>query len=181
MTLEQQQKNLSAFLNLIGYAEGAAYNTLFGGTTFSDYSKHPNKVITVGKLKSTAAGKYQILYKTYLSAKKALNLSGFTPAEQDKIAVYLIKQQGAYNDVLNGRFETAVKKCSDVWASLPFNGKSYYAGQTSRPYNALLNKYLTFGGVNSTTPNTNNDTDNKALIASATVIGVLFALYYIIS
>jgi lysozyme len=68
-TSTKAQKNLRAFLIMIQYAEGTfgkdAYNKLFGGGLFTDFTRHPNTVISKWGIKSTAAGAYQILFGTW--------------------------------------------------------------------------------------------------------------------
>lgn len=72
-------KQMTAFLGTLGVSEGTStskytknngYDVIVNGIggepkTFTDYSKHPNVLVTVNSkgLKSTAAGRYQILYK----------------------------------------------------------------------------------------------------------------------
>ena len=111
--------NQTAFLSMIGWSEGADYNTLYGGGNFDDYSTHPNQSITAGGYTSTAAGKYQILYNTWTYLAQELGLSDFSPATQDAMAVQLIKQKGAYTLMLNGQFADAVALLGKTWASLP--------------------------------------------------------------
>lgn len=115
--------NVQAFLTLIRTGEGTTgangYRTLFGGGTFSDYSRHPNIAVTRGALTSTAAGAYQILYRTWLEISASYGLVDFTPGSQDVAAVALIKRRGALADVLAGRFDAAIAKCAKEWASLP--------------------------------------------------------------
>lgn len=119
-------KNLQAFLMLITKTEGTdkqgtPYNEIFGYDNFYDFSKHPQIRRTFFNPKtkkndfSTAAGRYQINYPTY----KMLGMTSFTPEAQDAGAIKLIKQNGAYGDVISGRFETAINKTNKVWASLP--------------------------------------------------------------
>ncbi|MBP8102105.1 MAG: hypothetical protein KAY54_09495, partial [Burkholderiaceae bacterium] len=57
--------------------------------------------------------------KTWNECRDVLNLRGFTPAEQDLAAVFLIQRRGALDDVLEGRIEDAIAKCGREWASLP--------------------------------------------------------------
>ena len=84
--------NLSAFRDMIAVSEGTAnkgdngYNVLVGGGLFSDYSTHPNQLITLNSagLKSTAAGRYQILHGTWVSLCSKLGVSDFSPATQDQ-------------------------------------------------------------------------------------------------
>jgi lysozyme len=115
--------NVRAFLAMIRRGEGTSgangYRTLYGGSLFSDYSRHPNTAITAGGITSTAAGAYQILYRTWIEIAAAYGLTDFTPDSQDVAAVALIKRRGALADVLAGRWQTAIAKCAKEWASLP--------------------------------------------------------------
>ena len=130
-------------MNLITYCEGTdkqgtPYSELFGYDNFTDFSKHPNIKVTKNGYTSTAAGRYQILYRTYLS----LGGGSFRPVDQDNMAIALIKRRGAYQNVLKGEFETAIKKCATEWASLP--GSPY--GQPTVKLStamAFLNKPVT--------------------------------------
>ena len=136
--------NLKKFLDLIAWSEGTlgrgddGYNVIVGGGLFTDYSAHPNKLVQVKPgLKSTAAGRYQILKRYADAYTKMLKLPDFGPDSQDKIAIQMIKEQRAYDDVLAGRIEVAIKKCSNIWASLP--GNNY--NQPQHSMTALLNKF----------------------------------------
>ena len=112
--------NVSKFLNFIGNAEGADYNTVVGGGSFSDYNKHPGVVgTTTSEGPSTAAGKYQITQSTYKTYADKLGITDFSPESQDKIALELIKDKGALKDVESGNYNSAIKKLGSVWASLP--------------------------------------------------------------
>jgi lysozyme len=138
--------NLKAFLTMIQYAEGTygqnAYRTLYGGQLFRSYKAHPNIVITKSGIASTAAGAYQILYRTWASVQGALQLPDFSPASQNRAAIELIRRRGALQDVLAGRFSEAVEKCKKEWASLP--GAGY--GQRERSLALLNDVYKSAGG-----------------------------------
>lgn len=114
--------NVRAFLMMIRIGEGTAgadgYTKFFGGSHFSDLSKHPNVAHTGGGYTSTAAGAYQFLYSTWQQIAAQYGLPDFSPASQDIGAVALIKQQGALADVMAGRIATAIRKCNRIWASL---------------------------------------------------------------
>ncbi|MEW6339602.1 MAG: glycoside hydrolase family 104 protein [Pseudomonadota bacterium] len=114
--------NVRAFLAMIRVGEGTAgpdgYTKFFGGSHFSDLSKHPNVAHTGGGYTSTAAGAYQFLYSTWQQLAAQYGLTDFSPASQDIGAVALIKQQGALADVMAGRIATAIRKCNRIWASL---------------------------------------------------------------
>lgn len=115
-----QNPNVRQFLNLIGDAEGANYDTIVGGGTMSDFAAHPNKVgLVTANGPSTAAGRYQIVNSTYQPYAKKLGVSDFSPLTQDKIALALIADNGALPDVLSGNYQKAVSKLGGTWASLP--------------------------------------------------------------
>lgn len=112
--------NLAKFLNFLGKAEGANYNTIVGGSSFSDFSQHPNVVgLRTKEGPSTAAGRYQITKTTYNDIAPALGITDFSQNSQDLIATELIRRKNALGDVVNGNFDEAVKKLGGVWASLP--------------------------------------------------------------
>lgn len=115
-----QNPNVRQFLDLIGNAEGANYDTIVGGGTMSDFTAHPNKVgLVTADGPSTAAGRYQIVNSTYQPYAKKLGINDFSPISQDKIALALIADNGALPDVLNGNYQKAVSKLGGTWASLP--------------------------------------------------------------
>lgn len=140
-------KNVIAFLKTIRIGEGTSgpdgYRTLFGGGVFSSFSDHPNQKIRAGGYVSTAAGAYQFLYSTWKECQLALQLSDFSPSNQDLAAVYLINRRGALQDVIDGRFDRAVEKCNQEWASLP--GSPY--GQPTENLATIRNKFKEFGGT----------------------------------
>jgi muramidase (phage lysozyme) len=113
--------NVKKFLEYTSKAEDADYNTIVGGKVFTDYSKHPGIVgiTTKSEGKSTAAGRYQITETTYKDVAPKLNITDFKPESQDAIALELIKQNNALDDVKSGRFDKAINKLGKVWASFP--------------------------------------------------------------
>jgi muramidase (phage lysozyme) len=120
IALKGINENVTKFLMLITHTEGTdlhgiPYNTLFAHRHFTDLSKHPNIKVPYGNTFSTAAGRYQILYKTSLNLK----MKGFSPEEQDQAAIDLIKGRKAYADIISGDWEAAINKCNKEWASLP--------------------------------------------------------------
>ena len=139
-------ENLKAFLTMIQYAEGTygqnAYRMLYGGKLFGDYSVHPNTAVTKGGVTSTAAGAYQILYRTWQSVQPVLALPDFSPTSQDRAAIELVRRRGALEDVMAGRFGDALYKCRKEWASLP--GAGY--GQGERSWDYLVQVYQNAGG-----------------------------------
>lgn len=145
-----EQKNVSAFLHTIRVAEGTAgangYSMLVGGGQFSSFADHPRMLVTINsrgqEIKSSAAGAYQILRRTWDEVRAKLGLPDFSPASQDRAAVELIKRRGALADVRAGRFADAIDKCKKEWASLP--GAGY--GQPEKTVAALFSAYINAGG-----------------------------------
>jgi len=139
---------IKAFLNLIARAEGTynkgdnGYNVIFGGSTFSGYTVHPNKCIKFRNTCSTAAGRYQFLKRTWDGLKSSIGLPDFSPASQDLAAIQLISQEGAINDIINGNIQTAINKVRNIWASFP--GAGY--GQGERSMSEMLTWYNTYLG-----------------------------------
>lgn len=117
---DDQRKNVKTMLDIIAASEGANYNTIVGGSKTDDLSQHPNKVgLVTGDGPSTAAGRYQITNTTWKGVQKKLGLTDFSPESQDKAAVELLKQRGAWDDVLKGDYHSAIGKLGNEWVSLP--------------------------------------------------------------
>ena len=133
--------NVDAFLAMIAHSEGTAnigdrgYNCIVGSTPqkpnlFASYADHPRVKVQVRPgLVSTAAGRYQILSRYFDAYKAQLHLPDFSPASQDAIALQMIREQQAYADVVAGRFDVAVAKCANIWASLPGAGYGQHENQ----------------------------------------------------
>lgn len=149
--------NVLAFLDALAWSEGTStskhtkddgYDVVVGGidspNTFSSYRGHPAVLVTVNRkgLKSTAAGRYQLLLRYYRAYKLTLNLPDFSPVSQDKVAIRQIKEQGALLDVIAGRIDLAVDKCRNIWASLP--GAGY--GQREHSLDDFIAHYIAAGG-----------------------------------
>ena len=141
----QGNPKVKDFLDLLAKAEGTygkgdgGYNIAFGGAADVGYDAHPQKLHNFTQTdgtpnKTTAAGRYQILDKTYQGLQKQLGTTDFSPQTQDKMAIELIRQQGALDNVLAGDYEGAINKLGNIWASLP---SSNYA-QPKRSMEELL-------------------------------------------
>lgn len=145
---------LRAFLDMLAYSEGTdngrqptnnhGYDVIVGGKLFYDYSKHPGVYVKLNhRLTSSAAGRYQILEKFAKHYMKQLRLPDFGPDSQDKIAIQLIKECKALDDIYAGRIHSAVYKCRSRWASLP--GAGY--GQHEQKIEKLIAVFKDAGGV----------------------------------
>lgn len=127
------------------YGKERGYNVLVGGTLFVGYADHPRVSVSLPSLgiRSTAAGRYQVLARYFDAYKKQLSLPDFSPASQDAIALQQIKERGALKDVDAGNIRTAILKCKNIWASFP--GSGY--GQHENALDPLLAFYLKQGGM----------------------------------
>jgi len=143
--------NLQAFLDVIATSEGTinvgddGYNVLVGGGLFSSYADHPRVSVYLAHLgiHSTAAGRYQILEHYYDTYKVQLDLPDFDHESQDKIALQMIHECKATDDIVSGNFDEAVKKCCSRWASFP--GANY--GQHENKIETLRDVYVKSGGA----------------------------------
>lgn len=147
--------NLVAFLDTLAYSEGTdkpgqptkdrGYDVLVGGGLFTGYADHPRKLIDLPRLgiKSTAAGRYQILARYFDVYKAQLKLPDFSPHSQDLIAIQLIRECKALDDIDAGRIADALGKCKSRWASLP--GAGY--GQHEHKLDTLIAVFKRRGGI----------------------------------
>ncbi|AQW29027.1 glycoside hydrolase family protein [Ralstonia syzygii subsp. celebesensis] len=147
-------QNLAAYLDMLSFSEGTdngrqptrdhGYDVLVGGGLFTGYADHPRILVDLPRLgiKSTAAGRYQLLARYYDVYKRQLGLADFGPAAQDAIAVQQIRERGALADIKAGRLADAIAKCRNIWASLP--GAGY--GQHEQKIEQLRAQYLLCGG-----------------------------------
>lgn len=116
-----RQSNTKKFLHALSKAEGADYDTIVGyKSKITDYSRHPQIIGLVTKEgPSTAAGKYQITGTTFKEFAPKAGVTDFSPESQDKLALAIIEQEGALEDIQSGNFRAAVGKLGGRWASLP--------------------------------------------------------------
>lgn len=126
---------IQAFLDTIAWAEGADYNTLVGGGTFHDFSKHPDRYHAPSN--SDAAGKYQFLNPTWKQYANKLGLPDFSPASQDRAAIAILEENGVPTLLAAGRVDEAFCAVGSVWASLPCNNH----GQPQKTARELRQKY----------------------------------------
>ena len=143
--------NRKAFLDALAKSEDTwghgdeGYDVLVGGKFFDSYEDHPRIAVDLPNLgiKSTAAGRYQILDHIFDFYKKSLGLKDFGKDSQDAIALQLIKEVHALEDIDAGRIKEAIEKCASRWASLP--GANY--GQHEHKFNFLITAFKESGGV----------------------------------
>lgn len=143
-----------AFLDLIAWSEGTStikasddgYNVIVGGDLFDDYSDHPRVLVDIPAygVKSSAAGRYQILERYWDHYSKQLGLRDFSPKNQDAYAMNMFREVRAVDDIKEGRTEQAIRKCASRWASFPDAGYSQREVAMTEmldKYNMLLSQY----------------------------------------
>lgn len=147
-------RNVQAFLDMLAVSEGTddgrqptkedGYDVLVGGKLFTSYADHPNVLVKLSPtLSSTAAGRYQILYRYWPHYKGLLNLPDFGPLSQDRYAIRQLKERRAIADIQAGRFDEAVAKVRNIWASLPGAGYNQHEQSIER----LRAAYVRAGGT----------------------------------
>lgn len=143
-------QNQMAWLDMIAMSEGTygrgdnGYNVLVGGGLFDNgYADHPRELIHVGgSLYSTAAGRYQIIAKTWDGVRQSIGAPDFSPAWQDAAGLELTRQRGALADVDAGNIASAIAKCNREWAS--FAGSPY--GQGTHDLGTMISWFQNAGG-----------------------------------
>lgn len=106
---------------------------------FIDFAKHP-----YDGLKTTqggyAAGAPQFIPTTWGELKAKYGFTDFSPPNQDLGYVGCLVKRDALDDVIAGRFDTAVQKCLQEWSSLP-NAAESNANWTMEKARALYQKH----------------------------------------
>lgn len=128
--------NVVAFLDTIAQSEiGAAllaasddgYDVIVGSTAakpvlFPSYADHPRVRVQLGKIVSTAAGRYQFLGSTWDALARKLELPDFSPESQDRGCIQLLRECGALACLQAGMIPDAIRHAAPIWASLPGAG-----------------------------------------------------------
>ena len=121
--------------------ENHGYDVIIGGEFITDYPITRKFVTLNPKLKSTGAGRYQLLSRGCQC--KQLGLKDFSPKSQDAVALQQIKERGALPMIDRGDIRQAIDRCSNIWASLAL-GAGY--GQPGA-YDSLIAKFKEAGGT----------------------------------
>ena len=96
-----------AFLDMLAWSEGTdngrqktrnhGCDVIVGESHLLDYSDHPRKLVTLNpKLKSTGAGRYQLLSCWWTSTVRFHFGKDFSPKSQDAVALQQIKERALY-------------------------------------------------------------------------------------
>ena len=142
-----------AFLDMLAWSEGIdngrqktrnhGYDVIVGGELFTDYSDHPRKLVTLNpKLKSTGAGRHQLLFPLVDAYRKQLGLKDFSPKVRTLWHCSRLRS-GALPMIDRGDIRQAIDRCSNIWASLP--GAGY--GQFEHKADSLIAKFKEAGGT----------------------------------
>ena len=120
------------------------YDVIVGGELFTDYSDHPRKLVTLNpKLKSTGAGRYQLLSRWWDAYRKQLGLKDFSPKSRTLWHCSRLRSVALYPMIDRGDIRQAIDRCSNIWASLP--GAGY--GQFEHKADSLIAKFKAGGTV----------------------------------
>lgn len=135
-------------------ASDDGYDILVGSTPwnvmlFHGYEQHPNKLQKlrmrdpstneIVTIHSTAAGRYQQIFRTWAGVASQLKLPDFSPLSQDRACIKLLMDCGAFTLFQLGRAEQAIEKARRTWASLP--GAGY--GQPEHSLAKVLGWFIT--------------------------------------
>jgi len=118
----------------------AAYTMVNGRPPFTDFSKHPYE-----GLKTTeggrAAGASQFIPTTWGELQEEYGFPDFSPDSQDLGYVGCLVKRHALDDVIEGRFWEALRKCHAEWPSLPGGIEQNQTAERCR------DTYLQYGGT----------------------------------
>jgi muramidase (phage lysozyme) len=141
-----------AFLDMLAVSEigkpllavsDDGYNVIVGSThrkphLFASYSDHPQVFVTLSPtLRSSAAGRYQFLARTWDALAREHGYTDFSPENQDRGALQLVRERKALDYVRRGSVVKAIELCAPIWASLP--GAGY--GQHEHKLETLISAY----------------------------------------
>jgi len=143
--------NVCAFLDMLAVSEIGArmlamtddgYDVIVGSTPqhpslMKSYADHPRQLVRLPALgiKSTAAGRYQFIERTWDGLAKSLGFApramNFEPQSQDRACIELLRQIKAYPQIAGGNIEGAIRIANGTWASLPGAGFGQHENRMS--------------------------------------------------
>ena len=141
MAVIKTHPNVAAFLDTLAFSEGTATHPLTKNNGYDvivtgiDGKPEVLPTIAITRLpvgarrrSSIVAGKIHGIralpaaLPVLAALQKQLALPDFSPASQDRLAIQLIRERGALEDLQQGRIERAISRCRNIWASLPGPG-----------------------------------------------------------
>ena len=143
-----------AFLDMLAWSEGTdngrqktrnhGYDVIVGGELFTDYSDHPRKLNTLNpKLKSTGAGRYQLLSRWWMPTASSLAWKTSLRKVRTLWHCSRLRSVALYLWLIVVDIRQAIDRCSNIWASLP--GAGY--GQFEHKADSLIAKFKEAGGT----------------------------------
>ena len=118
--INNQRKGVPRYAGVVGGTDNGRQKTrnhgydVIMGDYFTDYSDHPRKLVTLNpKLKSTGAGRHQLLSRWWDAYRKQL-VQDFSPKSQDAVALQQIKERGALPMIDRGDIRQAIDRCSNI-------------------------------------------------------------------
>lgn len=130
-----QDPRVQRFLEYINLYEGSPKeNQTVGYHKFDDLSKHPNRRVKFNKRgdKSTAAGAYQLINRTWQDQAKKQGLEDFSLENQKRAAIGVLKETGALDALMKGDIDKAKQRAARAWASIPGSTIGESTGQTPK-------------------------------------------------
>jgi len=139
-----EDPRVQRFLDYINVYEGSPKeNQTVGYHRFDDLSKHPNRRVKFNKRgdKSTAAGAYQLINRTWQDQAKKQGLEDFSLENQKRAAIGVLKETGALDALMQGNIDKAKQRAARAWASIPGSTIGEATGQRAR-FNPRAEKIL---------------------------------------
>ena len=152
--------SVANFLDLVAWSElgkdlgpdngyGVIVTGVDGPNSFTDYSDHPfappfhREPIQFAwpdspEHRSTASGRYQIIYPTWVRLKSKLSLKDFSPPNQDLAGQELLRERGAIPLIEAGDIQGAIAAVHGEWESFP---DGVVQGDGPHSMDALLDQY----------------------------------------
>lgn len=130
-----EDPRVQRFLDYINMYEGSPQpNQMVGYRRFDDLSQHPNKRVKFNERgdKSTAAGAYQLINRTWQDQAKKQGLTDFSLENQKRAAVGVLKETGALDALMKGDVEKAKQRAARAWASIPGSTIGAATGQSAK-------------------------------------------------
>ena len=142
--VEINNQRKEAFLDMLAWSEGSngrqktrnhGYDVIVGGILVT---RSPSRLVTLNpKLKSTGAGRYQLLSRWWDAYRKQRPERLLSEKSGRCGIAPEFKERGALPMIDRGDIRQAIDRCSNIWASLP--GAGY--GQFEHKADSLIAKF----------------------------------------